>query len=148
MDGMTIKPYSEYWPWLILARYNRTDITLGHANVASTSWGQRQFEKSNGILGVEWGCHQLKCWAVGYNCLGSILQDVEVFTGCLGWMIDHMVIIYTYTYIYMLQPKSTVMESSIRDTFIFGNWAGAWKTIIHSSQNDNIYTIFPKPEKQ
>lgn len=29
----------------ILARYNRTDITLGHANVASTSWGQRQVEK-------------------------------------------------------------------------------------------------------
>ena len=80
-----------------------------------------------------------------------------------------------------LQPKFTVMESSIRDIFtgwwfgtfglffhilgirwttdfhifqrgwnhqpvIFGHWAGAWKTIIHSAKNDNIYYI-PKTRK-
>ena len=34
-----------------------------------------------------------------------------------------------------------VMDSSIRGIFIFGNWAGAWKTIMHDNtlqKNDNI----------
>ena len=46
--------------------------------------------------------------------------------------------LYIYTDAYELQPKFTLMESSIHGISIFGNWAGAWKTIIHSSQNDHI----------
>ena len=30
------------------------------------------------------------------------------------------------------------MERSIPNIFVFGNWAGTWKTRIHSSKNDNI----------
>ena len=50
-------------------------------------------------------------------------------------------------YIYELQPKFTVMESSTRDICIFWNWAGAWKTIIHSSIKIT-FAIFPKPQKR
>ena len=39
---------------------------------------------------------------------------------------------------YELQPKFRLMESSIRDIFFFGHWAGVWKTIIHSSKSDNM----------
>ena len=41
---------------------------------------------------------------------------------------------YIHVYTYILQPKFSVMESSIRDIFIFGNRAGAWKTIIQSAK--------------
>ena len=52
-------------------------------------------------------------------------------------------------YLYELQPKFRVMESSIRDIVIFGNWAGAWKTIIHSSKSENIclYNLISKTWK-
>ena len=39
---------------------------------------------------------------------------------------------------YELQPKFRLMESSIRDIFFLGHWAGVWKKIIHSSKSDNI----------
>ena len=36
-----------------------------------------------------------------------------------------------------LKPKISWVESSIGYIFIVGNWAGAWKTIIHSSKIDD-----------
>ena len=45
------------------------------------------------------------------------------------------------------QPKISVM-AVVFETSFFLNWAGAWKTIIHSSKNDNICIYGPKPEKR
>ena len=50
--------------------------------------------------------------------------------------------VFLYIYIYGLQPQFIVMESSILDIFSFVNGAGAWKTIMHSSEKNNtcLYT--------
>ena len=56
-------------------------------------------------------------------------------------------IIFFYMSYSQLQSKFRLMESSIREVFIFWNWAGAWKTITHSSKTITFACI-PKPEKR
>ena len=74
----------------------------------------------------------------------SLVVGVTCTQGCLQYIYIYYICIYIH--IYELQLKFSVMESSIRDIFCFGNWAGAWKTIMHSSNNDNICYI-PKTWK-
>ena len=53
--------------------------------------------------------------------------------------ITHMILVHMSE----LQPKISLRESSIWDIFIFGNWAGVWKTVIlHTCQNlkSNIHS--------
>ena len=50
--------------------------------------------------------------------------------------------LFVFIYIYGLQPQFIVMESSILDIFSFVNGAGAWKTIMHSSEKKSHLLIY------
>ena len=82
-------------------------------------------------------------WNNSRSCSWNVcLKNVAVSQIISNIMCIIIIYIYTYIerdmYIYGLQPKFRLMKSSIGDILIFGNRAGAWKTIIHSSKNSNI----------
>jgi len=75
------------------------------------------------------------------NVLRIVFNHIRHYTYFIVHMCSRLCIqcmLYIYTDAYELQPKFTVMESSIHGISIFGNWAEAWKTTIHSSKTDDI----------
>ena len=66
-----------------------------------------------------------------------------------AWQAQGIVNLDKIFWLYELQPKFRLMESSIRDIFIFLNLPWAWKTIVHSSPQWTITLAYiPKPEKR
>ena len=101
-------------------------------------WGYRLIELNNGIQALLVSNLDQKKQKAACSCC--------VQAGTLLPSTPQVMLIPRLHSAHELQLKFSVMESSIRDMFIFGNWAGAWTTIVHSSKNDNICYI-PKTWK-
>jgi hypothetical protein len=101
-----------------------------------TSPLRRDGEITSPGLGEPWLVIQ-RCWLPWLLGWSPRVCRVATFIGSVGYELQPIFLAYW----------RVVFERSL----LFGNWAGAWKTIMHSSKNDDICYNYsqnhPKPEK-